>query len=316
MKQKPFILAVILFLLLSAACTVIDEPAATNNISQSESQPLAQEDVSAYEELTLRLIAPMFMYSENGETGEVALLVGEAPDAFTMPLDESAVIVGSVTYNTNSYQVVVDTALEPAEFFDYMASNIEASGWREPNMPSGYMDGGGGFVGGSMPSNGMYCLDGDESVMMMVSADKPDRNAPTDVRFNVNHDEMYSPCAEDFDMMGGGPPDVYMLMPTMRTPSGARQTGGGGGGGERHHASTTATLATTLSISELLTHYNGELEAAAWEKASEDAGETIATSSWTFTDEEGDLYHGTFIAISNAQLPEQRTVYFELTKAP
>ncbi len=110
----------------------------------------------------------------------------------------------------------------------------------------------------------------------------------------------------------GGP------LPDLELPRAARSRGGGSSGGGSTAESTMA-IETELDAAALAAHYAGQLEQAGWIRRGAGQGGPLFWSSWTFQDEEGRNWQGTYFVLEmRAAVPHTCLAYLraDLTPGP
>jgi hypothetical protein len=162
-------------------------------------------------------------------------------------------------------------------------------GWQ----PAPQYQPGGGFVS-DWDQGGRFCLGESEAYLEVRSVERPDQ--PTDVRITLQAPVEYFPCqVEDAGYMDAG----SQLIPTLAAPQGVQITSSGAGSSSDSSAYNSADLQTTLSIDELMTHYNAQLEQAGWEMFDQGTSEVVAWSAWKLVDENGDEWGGNLVVMDN-----------------
>ena len=294
-------------LLLLVACVPTSEeeaPVAGDQVDIERTSDSTEVNHDATTKLALRLLAPQ--YPGAPSPNEVQLLVGELPADLALPLPANTEVVGSIVRGSESTEVVLDSDQSAEAILSYFAGELTNAGWETFEEPA---YGGGGFMPSEMAENRTFCRDEDDLVMWMMATELKD--APTDIRLNINSAHGYSPC----DQSGYyGPPqgDPYLMMPSLIAPADAEQISGGGGGGSPFNASSNATLKTELSVTELSAHYASQLEEQGWTRNDVSDSDPVSWSTWTFSDEEGNAWRGLFFT---TKLDEaHRTVYVEVMR--
>lgn len=246
-----------------------------------------RSDPTIPRELALRLLTPRFWADTDPD--QIRLLVGQLPDAWpaAIPLPDHSQLLGSLMRNPRMIEVVIDSALVPDDVLQFFRDQLSAAGWTEPKVPR-HM---GGFTHGySRPSQGaLFCLGKRGPSLEINVAPTPDGS--TDVRLHLNSDPHHSPCGS----MNRGR-EIFDLLPTLAPPSGAQQQGGGGGGGS-DSVYSSATLESNLDLATIATHYADQLNAAQWTPVASGGDSTMAWSTWTWQDDEGDAWQGLFFVV-------------------
>jgi hypothetical protein len=134
---------------------------------------------------------------------------------------------------------------------------------------------------------------------------------PTDVRLNLQAPVEFYLCQEnDPGYMDPG----SKLIPSLEAPDGLQIPSSGAGGSSDGSAYTTADLETSLSIDELLAHYNAQLEQAGWQLIDQGTSEVVAWSAWKLTDDEANEWGGTLILMDNRLESDHRIAIVSVEK--
>ncbi len=278
-----------LFLLLLVALTACVPGGETERTAVSSDRltdSVSTTDETALLALVKRLLAPR--YPGSPEPDDVQLLVGQLPPDFAVTLPDTMRVVGSLVRGEESVEIVLDSDLSAESAFDALRADLEKQGWRVALEP-GY---GGGFVSGDVSQSVTFCQDEQEATMWaMVFA--PD-NEPADVRLNFQGTQSYSVCK--MDERYGYQNEAEKLLPQLKSPAGARQEGGGGGSGSYGGYYNSADLLTEIPATDLLLHYGAQLQDAGWTKLEEETAVHMAWSAWSFTDDDGNEWRGSFWA--------------------
>lgn len=284
--------------------------------------------------LAERLLAPPDLDGER-ESAPPRLYPGRLPDGLPaeLPLPDGATIVGGFTQNMGRgrwmTEVVLDVDLPAEELRENYRRRLFAAGWSEDDE---FSPGRRGFVPPGLP--GLFVRAAHRSPwlnrrlrgrvpglprlfpdvlhlgeggprLMVTAADR--QGAPTDVRLRVftgrrgrrlRHDPIWYTVPSLVPPPGarGRPDDSHTGI--LHPPRGARGLSGGSGGGwQPDGAYSHSTLETDLDLDALASHYNDGLAEAGWNLTDEGQSGPQAWSTWTFTDERGKLWSGTFSAL-------------------
>ena len=242
---------------------------------------------------------------------QTTIYIGTLPDdlPFELVLPDDAQVVGSIVRSdSNTYEIIADTQLEPDAVVDFFTDALPDT-WERIEGP---VMSPGGFVEREF-TGGLFCSD-DASLNVNVSTTDGEMS---DLR-------LYIVSPADPYMCEGGAEmamrDPFMMLPRLETPEGVELlpgSGGGSGGGfpGRRSATSTANLATELPLDELAAAYNSQLEAAGWEQTDSAVSGGVAWSGWTFTDDEGALWGGTFTLTANPTNEGEYTAWLMIQEA-
>ena len=256
-------------------------------LAQESNVQIIGGDEDALREFVLRYLGAGGAYTE-----DTTILIGALPDElpFDLPLPNDAQIVGSIVRSdSHSIEIIADSALEPdavVAFFD----DALADGWESAQggmMPVG------GFVENPF-TMGQFCYNEGEAALNINASSAP--SGMTDIRFYIISPGDAYMCAGGSEM---AVQDAFRLLPRLTTPEGVELlpgSGGGGGGGfpGRRSASSTANLTTERPLQDIADDYNAQLVDAGWEQSDSAVSGGVAWSGWTFTDETGARWGGTF----------------------
>ncbi|NJN83594.1 MAG: hypothetical protein HC802_15795 [Caldilineaceae bacterium] len=109
-----------------------------------------------------------------------------------------------------------------------------------------------------------------------------------------------APCAEDPFASGSGFPDV---LPQLAPPPQAQVTSTGSGSGSDANSytlSAEAEITSVLTPTQIAEFYELQLEGAGWERLEESRTDAVAWSAWSFVDDNGNAWTGTFSIIRQA----------------
>jgi len=262
-------------------------------------------DEESLREFVQRWLTPAYTGAPGGET---QVWMGAFPEKLPvdLPLPEGARIVASVQEPEVYTQVILDTALTSAEVTDFYSRTLSAAGWQ--SAPQAQQ--GGGFVGPE-DSSLRYCLEGEKAYLEVWSLETP--GGPTDVRLN-----LYPPANASFCRNSEqGSTDAGMsLIPSLVAPPGTRVTGGSSGSSGDGSANVSTDFESSLTVEELLAHYNAQLEEASWELVDQGVTQVVAWSTWKLKDQNGDEWGGTLFVLKGHLSETRRFAMFSVERAP
>ena len=214
-----------------------------------------------------------------------------------IPVPEGMVVLGGLRrvgpYRSEpDAQVILETEAEPESVYDTFREHLAGSAWTEKRP---FLMERGGFVhtgAGMRPLT--FCLS-PRGPALSVSANRRRGAETTEVRLRLEGSRPRdSPCSEDY---GRYEYDDRSVIPALFPPEGVVQISGGGGRSSDSEENR-AHLRTGLSPTALVGHYPAQLEEAGWSRVGGGEEGPTAWSGWTFEDEAGEGWVGTFVAMS------------------
>lgn len=97
-----------------------------------------------------------------------------------------------------------------------------------------------------------------------------------------------------------GDTTVIGILPSLTAPAQSQVVSGGsssGGGGASFMVAASAEIESALPIGDLAAHYTAQLEDAGWTSLGESETDSLAWSAWSFTDDDGNDWNGTFYIV-------------------
>jgi hypothetical protein len=262
-------------------------------------------DEESLREFVQRWLTPAYPGAPGGET---QVWMGAFPEELPvdLPLPDGARIVASVQEPEAYTQVILDADMTSSEVTDYYSRTLSAAGWQ----PAPQEQQGGGFVGAE-DSRLRYCLGGEKAYLEVWSLETP--GSPTDVRLNLYPPANASLCRDGAQ----GSTDAGMrLIPSLVAPPGTRITGGSSGSSGDGSANVSTDFESSLTVEELLAHYNTQLEEARWQMVDQGAAQVVAWSTWELTDENGAEWGGTLFVLKGHLTETRRFAMFSVERAP
>ena len=206
-----------------------------------------------------------------------------------LPMPDDARLLATVTGQWADYALVLDTALPPNEVQTFYEQSLLADGWQLPERIG--MDT--GFV--SQPTPKGYCFD-DGNIFLSINASLV-ADGMTDLRLDL-YTEPDAYMCQDGDVMGYTPKH-FSLIPSLTSLAGVQLSESGTGGSDSS-AETRSQLRTELSAAELAADYNNQLEAAGWQALAQEEGGGAAWSTWSLTDEDGEIWSGMLFIVESS----------------
>lgn len=296
MKVKLTLLLALLMVLVSVVPAMAQEDGV--QIIGGEDNPEAVRELLGY------IAAPY------APTGPVKVYVGQLPEEvpFDLPLPENSRVVGSIISQTGGpayTQLYLASDLPAEDLITYFQETLPTQEWdlinSNPGGPRGF--------NAQAVMNAQFCFQGDEAFIDMTAFGS-DEGQTRVFAYVALEDAMY-PCNQN--PQAAPTDDPYLMLPNLETPEGveiATNYGGGGGGGGGfgfRTASTSTFLRSELTATEIIALYNPQLEAQGWTLVSNSDSPALAGSTWTLTDEDGDIWGAIF---SIQASPSQENLYY------
>ena len=303
--------AALIFILLGIACSVAYSPLSDASES-SHTIPVSAEntsDINSSAEL-LYFVERLLTYSSYPQSKPVAIFPGELPDNLSVdiPIPSDAAVIGSLVRPGGTYErveIILDVSMGPNDVFAFYRDSMNDAGWNETE--DFYPPERSGFISSVEPESVIFCRYEDKGPSIEITAHNLATAAGnvSDVRLHVDTDPQTWRCTKSYFKPYGD--DRVEIIPPLKPPEGAMLGGSGLGGGEGRWQAD-ADIETELNVSELNTHYQKQLLEADWVLNDGGDTDTIAWSTWSFTDESGDPWSGFFL-VSEAGRENMRFLY-------
>lgn len=292
-----------------------DSPVASQNevetVTEENNHPQSaggQVEIIGGDEQSLRkfiqrYFSPRYLGAGDGDT---KILIGSLPDdlPIDLPLPEDAQVIAYIRQPYAFNQVILDVPQTPEDVLAFYTQSLADLGWRQAqaNQP------GGGFISVEV-SSGRFCLGENDAYLEVRALEAPE--GLTDVLLTLQVPVDAYLCQETGpEYMDAG----SRLIPSLEAPQGVQISSSGSGGSSDGSAYNTADLQTSLSIDELLSHYNAQLEQAGWELVDQGTSEVVAWSAWKFLDDQGDEWGGNLIVMDNRLQSDRRVAIVSIER--
>ncbi|MBZ0309465.1 MAG: hypothetical protein K8I82_25605 [Anaerolineae bacterium] len=251
-----------------------------------------EENPEAMRELLGYLAAPGM------NEGIIKIYVGSLPegDARNLPLPDGTTITGAIQSQYGNppnngvlyTQIFFSSGLSPQDLVGFYRDSMTEQNWIEVMSNPQY-----GFVP-QLAESQQFCQQEGDSLFMSVTAQE---SQAEQTRVNIQYTWGNSfECEDHMGELGG----IYMLLPALVSPEGVviatshntPPLQGGGGGGGSNFALVSAFLRSELSAEAIIALYDPQLEAHDWTLAESLSIDGMAATTWTFTDQQGDLFGG------------------------
>jgi hypothetical protein len=258
-------------------------------INPGETVQIFGGDEETLREFIRRWFAPQYTESE----GDTNIWIGKLPDDFAVnfPLPEGAQVFASIQDPYTALQVLLDVPDSPDDFLVSYQQMITGAGWFPVNTSQG-----GGFVAATNTWL-VFCKDdgqNGEPDALTVQAFST-ASGQTDLRLNLSTTNTQYLCEP-----GSNQPmdEAYMMIPTLKAPSGVVVNSGGSssGGG---NAESSSDLRTSLSPQELADYFFSQLQDEGWEPLGQGGADSFSWSTWSITGDQGDQWSGILIVLDN-----------------
>jgi len=307
--------AALIFILLGIVCSVAYSPLSDASESSPTIPVSAQNtsDINSSAEL-LYFVERLLTYPSYPRSKQVAILPGELPSNLSVdiPIPSDAAVIGSLVRYEDTYEqveIILDVPMGRNDVFAFYRDSLKDAGWNETE--DFYPPGPSGFISSVESESVIFCRYEDKGPSIEITAHNLARAAGnvSDVRLDVDTDPQTWQCTKpSFEpLYGADRVEIVEIIPPLESPEGAILGGGSSGGGEGRWQ-TDADLETELNVSELNTHYQKQLLEADWVLNDGGDTDTIAWSTWSFTDESGDPWSGVFL-VSEAGRENTRFLY-------
>lgn len=223
---------------------------------------------------------------------DVIVRIGDVPEGFALPLPEGARVLASIARQYDIYptprnaedstfvEIFLTNSPTPRAVYDFYQAQASANNWDEISVsfspPAGFNP--------TSSAYGNYCLN-DGSISFSYDVYSPESGR---IFASVRYQE---PADEYMCMTMPYPPyeDPTNVIPALSVPP--NTTLNSNLGGSAYYGmdvvSIAAALSSELSLTEIASHYNGELIGADWTQISEDIGQRSVTSIWRLTSANG-----------------------------
>lgn len=271
-----------------------------------------QESASDREALMRELFVRLSTYPGDPRVYNPRLLVGQIPQGLPeeIPLPEQSRVLGTLIRGQEDATIVIDADATPQQLLDFYRQRLKTAGWQELELPIGPQQG--GFVHSSFAFNfsATFCR-GSHGPSLSISAfPKAGDGTTTDARLEL--DATGQQCMQQQKMSRIRQPAMYDLIPRLTSPSDAKQqSDGGGSGGDSVFSCATLVMSKDMEIGELVAHYNTQLESSGWTRNDVGSGGPFAWSTWSFRDEDNELWHGSFLILKMQTQKPQYTLYVQ-----
>ena len=290
--------AALIFILLGIVCSVAYSPLSDAPESSPTIQVSAQNtsDINSSAEL-LYFVERLLTYPSYPLSKQVAILPGELPSNLSVdiPIPSDAAVIGSLVRYEGTYEqveIILDVPMGRNDVFAFYRDSLKDAGWNETE--DFYPHERSGFISSVESESVIFCRYEDKGPSIEITAHNLATAAGnvSDVRLHVDTDPRTWRCTKSsFEPYGD---DRVEIIPPLESPEGAI-LGGGSSGGGKGRWQVGADIETELNVSELNTHYQKQLLEADWVLNDGGDTDTIAWSTWSFTDESGDPWSGFFL---------------------
>ena len=246
----------------------------------------------------------------SGRGVEATILPGELPDTIesAVRFPESARVLGSVVYVSNSSAYAVDSEL-PDAIRAFFRAQLEADGW---TAFAAYRRT--GFVADIPVAPIIFC----SSDNRVITISATERQGDTLIWVGYSEANDMTPCQrqeqqrQEQGAMRSSFQEMRDHMPVLRMPEGDVRRGGAGSGGGRESNASFIEIETELTAAEIADHVAADLAADGWEPDAATTGNIAVIRAWTRTFDDGFRALGQLIILSIE--PGRYDVTFNMTK--
>jgi hypothetical protein len=244
------------------------------------------------------------LFFDGFSTGEI--VVGKLPGGFpaNFPVIPGSTVLGGMSSvygaelgNPNKSLIgVLQTSASPESVAAFLQRELTKAGWTQPVGPNQ----GGGFDGSNAFNYLPWCSD---SAFMNLQPRKLENSTLIRVMVNTVQPGFGGPCGSPITTA-----PTLKPLPKLTAPAGVvLKANGSGGYGD--FATSNASARTTVSVSDLLNHFDAQLVAAGWKQTKLAAGPVGARASYDVS-LDGKIVPASLLIIS----PEDGTVTLTLTR--
>lgn len=270
-----------------------------------------QESANGREALMRELFVRLSSYPGDPRVYNPQLLVGQIPQGLAeeIPFPEHSRVLGTLVRGPEDATIVFDANVTSQHVLDFYRNQMKAANWQELEMQD--VTRRGGFVHSSagFDFRTTFCRGSHGPSITVNAFPMAADSTKTDVRLEL--DATGQQCMQQ-QKMRRHRPALYELIPRLTPPAGARQqSGGGGSGSDSVHSSATLVMNNDTGIEELAAHYNRLLESGGWTRSNAGISGPFAWSTWTFHDENNELWYGSLTIFKAPTRYPQYTLYVQ-----
>jgi hypothetical protein len=281
----------------------------SENISNTPQDAGASDREALLQEMLVRLNS----FPGDPRVNNPQVLVGQIPEGlpFELPLPPDNIIVGTLIRGPESASIVLNVD-QPAELvLGWYREHMKEAGVQELEMPgvaqrSGFTQTG---IAAGMQATFCYGSRGPSLMVNTLSRDKDETKA--DVRLELDIKGM---ACKYFAKNRMQRPLFASLVPQLAPPPKSTQrvdSVGASSTFDSVHSIATLRLENDVNIVELATHYNTQLESGGWTRGDAGSDGPFAWSTWSFHDEDNELWRGSFLILKIQIQQPQYTLYIQ-----
>lgn len=256
-------------------------------------------EVEALRELALALLEVPTPMGTNDTEPVPQLLVGQLPPnlGIALPMPPESHLLGSLV--GAAPRIALVTTLSHEDVLAFYRQQVQALGWRVPEMPG---SGRGGFQHSFGISQSFIYFENEEQSRSLHVSVASRANAPTVVRIALQPTGQQGPRQRRARQHRG--PDMWSVLPPITPPPHTQQEQQGSSGGS-DRVMTSARLETDLDLAALTAHYDAQLQHGGWQLQSSGSNDPVSWSSWTFVDEESEPWQGMLLLVRQVATPRR-----------
>jgi hypothetical protein len=241
------------------------------------------------------------------------VLIGQIPEGlpFKLPLPPDSSILGTLIRGPEYASIVLNVDQSPERVLVWYRERMKESGVQELEVPGAAQRSGFTQTGIQSDMRATFCY-GSRGPSLMVNALSRDNDGTkADVRLEL---DMTGMICKHFANNRMQRPLFASLIPQLVPPSKTTQridSVGASSTIDSVHSIATLILENDMNIVELAAHYNTQLEQGGWVRSDAGASGPFAWSTWTFRDEDNELWHGSFLILKMKIQKPQYTLYIQ-----
>lgn len=270
-----------------------------------------QEAVSDREALLRELFVRLNSFPGDPRVSNPHVLIGQIPEGlpFELPLPPDSIILGTLIRGPESARIILNVDQPPGLVVAWYREHMKEAGVQELEMPGVAQRSGFTQTGIAAGMQATFCY-GSRGPSLMVNALSRDKDeAKADVRLELDIQGM---ACKYFAKNRMQRPLFASLLPQLAPPPSSTQridSVGSSSTFDSVNSIATLILENGMSVVELASHYNTQLESSGWSREDAGSGGPFAWSTWLFRDEDNELWHGSFLILKMQTQQPHYTLY-------
>ncbi len=279
------------------------------NISNTPQDAGANDRETLLREMIVRLVT----FPGDPRVNNPHVLIGQIPEGlpFELPLPPDSIILGTLIRGPESASIILNVDQPPGLMLAWYREHMKEAGVQELEMPgvaqrSGFTQTG---IAAGMQATFCYGSRGPSLMVNALSRDKDETKA--DVRLELDIKGM---ACRYFAKNRMQRPLFASLLPQLAPPPRSTQridSVGSSSTFDSVNSIATLILENDMSVVELASHYNTQLESSGWIRSDAGSAGPIAWSTWAFRDEDNELWYGSLFILRTPTQQPQYTLYIQ-----